>query len=549
MEAIKVSSLSFKYPKADEYALKEIDFSVGEGEFVVLCGESGSGKTTLQSLLKPFLAPKGEKSGEILVFGKSVEEYSAAEGAKTVGFIQQNVEYQLVTHSVRSELAFALQNLGFSNSEITSRIAESAEFFSLSSILDERVDSLSGGQKQLLTLAAQCAVHPRLLILDEPTSQLDPISAEKLLGVLRKLSDEFSLTVFISEQRLQNVIPLADRLICVEKGRIIFNDRPKKLSSFSPKSEFLLSAMPPQTRICLSLGAETAPLTIREGRAFLASLVPEAKEKALIERSRAVPDSETAVRAKSLYYSYDAVNYVLRDFSLEVKKGRIFALLGENGSGKTTALKLLCGILDAKKGKLEIAGVSAKKKKRGFENAAYLPQKCEALFAGPTIFDDLYSFASSLPLSKDEIKKRIDEVSSFFGIEEILERHPYDVSGGEMQRSALAMLLLKEPDILFLDEPTKGMDSLFKKRFGETLRELAKKGKTVFMVCHDTEFCASFADECAMLFDGRVISESDSRSFFLSNYFYTTAARKMSVDVFENAVTEEEVLALCEKNL
>ena len=546
MEVIKTNTLSFRYPGSKEYAVDDISVTVFEGEFVVLCGESGSGKTTLQSLLKPEIAPKGEISGEIQLFGKDIKSLDSRESAEKIGFISQNVEYQIVNHTVRNELAFGLQNIGLSNNEITSIIAETAEYFGLSAMMDERVDTLSGGTKQLLVLASQCAMHPKLLILDEPTSQLDPIAAERLLTILRKLCDEYSMTVLISEHRLHNVIPLADKLIVLEGGKVIFDGLPEDIDLTTLKeSEFLSFAVPSHMRLCLEMGAGKAPVTLAQGRRFFRERLLSPKHTE-IERNGKKENGETAISVKHLYYSYDAENYVLKDFSLRVNSGTIFALMGENGAGKTTALRLLCGSLRSKKGKICFFGKASEKSDI---KLAYLPQRCEALFAGMTIREDMQRALKNSKCTKEEKEKLISVQADFFDLGDILERHPYDVSGGQMQKSALAMLMLLEPDIIFLDEPTKGMDNVFKHRFGEKLKQLAKQGRTIFMVCHDTEFCAEYADECALLFDGAVISQQSAKEFFSENYFYTTSARKMTSGIFKNAVTEDEVLDLWRKNL
>ena len=547
MEAVRIENLSFKYPSCEVPALDGVDLSFNEGEFVVLCGRSGSGKTTLQTLLKPELSPKGERGGSIKLFGRDVLSLSQRESAEQIGFIRQNVEYQTVTHSVRSELAFGLENIGLSNHEITARIAESAAFFSLSDMLDERVSSLSGGQKQILSLASQCAMHPKLLILDEPAAQLDPVTAERLLNMLRKLCSEFSMTVLLAEHRLHELVPLADRLIVLEEGKAVFSGAPRNLGDIINRNAFLFHSLPLQMKLfpCENGGL---PLTVSEGRAQLRRLIPSPQVTSLPEKKEK-PNVANALEIKHLYYSYDEGNFVLKDLSLSVKKGGIFALLGENGSGKTTLLRLIGGILKSKRGKISFEGEGKRRSHACGPKVAMLPQKCEALFAGPTVLDDLMNALEASGLEKDEKLALIQKQAEFFEIEGILSKHPYDVSGGEMQRSALAAVMLAEPDILLLDEPTKDMDELFKKKLGEKLRLLCDCGLTVFAVCHDTEFCAAYADECALLFDGRVISRLPSDEFFSKNYFYTTTACKLSAGIFDSAVTDDQVIELCKRNL
>lgn len=547
MEIIKLNNLTFSYPGTDKPALSNINLSIRQGEFVVLCGKSGSGKTTLQRLLKPELKPEGSLSGDILLFGENVKKLSARESACKIGFVQQNVEYQLVTHSVRSELAFGLENINLSNEEITARIAETASFFSLSNVLDNRVSTLSGGQKQLLCLASVCAMHPDVIILDEPVSQLDPVTVEKFINVLKKLRDEFSITIIISEHRLEELIPVADKIIALENGQITFCDSPDKMINKAEKGSFLYDAMPTHLRLCSKLNIQADGITVSDAKKALIKVLPNPEYTSIPSVKSDIADDE-ALKIKHLYYSYEGNDFVLNDLSLAVNKSCVFALMGENGSGKSTLIKLLTGVLKSKKGSIELFGKKLKDYKNMYDTEASLPQKVETLFAGPTINDDMLSCLAAMKISKAEKQKLINKQADFFGIHHLLKKHPYDVSGGEMQKSALAMVMLKECKILFLDEPTKGMDNSFKKELGDKLTELSENGITVFMVCHDVEFCAVYAHKCALLFDGRIIAQNDTANFFAGNYFYTTTASRMTRGLFVNSVTESMVEELWAKN-
>lgn len=554
MVNFKIENLSFFYPNENTPALKNINLEIEQGEFIVICGKSGSGKSTLLRMLKPELTPKGRTEGEIVLFGKCKDEFSQRDSAQNIGYLLQNTEYQTVTHTVRSELAFGLENMGLDSIAIRLRIAEISAYFSLESIIDKKIGELSGGQKQLVCLASVVAMHPKAIIFDEPTSQLDPVAASSFLDTVQKLCNENGITVIITEHRLENVIPASDRVIIMEKGEIISDCEPKNITKdIFDKNEFVSNSMPVPMRIYSQLGLDgKMPLSVAQGHKMLESLLENKLKYTIPSREVRKLSEDTAIRMKDVRYAYDNSGYVLRGMNLTIKKGSFTALMGANGAGKTTALSLMSGILECKSGKIKIFEKNIKKyKEKELYSGilAVLPQKCESLFAGNTVREDLENVLKNSDLTKDERNKRIESVSEFTEIKPLLNRHPYDISGGEMQRAALAMVLLKEPKIIFLDEPTKGMDNLFKKRFAQKIRELCASGVTAVMVSHDTEFCAEYCDECAMIFDGMCVLQENKYDFFAQNFFYTTAANKISRDIFPSAVTQRQVLELCKKNL
>lgn len=552
MVNFKLNNLSYSYPDRKKQALKNINLTVNQGEFIVICGKSGSGKSTLLRMLKPELTPHGTKTGEINFFES--DSFSLRDSAERIGFLLQNAEYQTVTHSVRSELAFGLENLGLDSKTIRLRIAEISAYFSLENIIDKKIAELSGGQKQMVCLASILMMHPDVIIFDEPTSQLDPMSAETLLGTVHKLCKENGISVIITEHRLESLIPIADRVIVINEGEIISDTSPREIPSELMKSDdFVSSAVPTSMRLHADLDLTSpAPLNVAEGRQMLFSLFTEKpKQTELIEKN-AVRKNEYAVEVKDVFFAYDKSRYVLKGLDLKIKKSSFFALLGANGAGKTTALSLMSGLLPCKQGKIKLFGKNIGKYKDSElygKTIGVLPQKCESFFGGNTVREDLEKALYKRIPNKKERKIKIEEVASFCEITDLLERHPYDISGGEMQRAALCMVLLSKPQILFLDEPTKGMDNLFKKQFAKKISELNEKGITVIMVSHDTEFCAEYCDECALIFDGTCALQEEKNKFFSQNFFYTTAANKIARDVFPYAVTERQVLQLCKKNL
>lgn len=554
MVDFEIRGLSFYYPNEEKPALKNIDLKINNGEFTVICGRSGSGKSTLLRMLKPELSPRGKKEGEIVFFGQSEKDFSRRASAEKIGYLLQNTQYQTVTHSVRTELAFGLENLGLDSKTIRLRIAEIAAYFSLESILDKKISELSGGKKQMVCLASILAMHPKTVIFDEPASQLDPVSAESLLSAAHKMCRENGITVIMTEHRLQNVIPMADRLIVLEDGGIIADTSPRMLDTrlFS-ENEFINLSMPAPMRIFSALHADgELPLTVGEARKRLNDIL---KNKVIYrgeKKSPSVNSEKYAIEAKNLYFSYDRQQFVLNNFSLKVPVGSFFTLLGANAAGKSTAIGVISGLLPCKSGKVIINGKDIRKYKASElynGTVAVLPQNPESLFSGNTLLEDLEAAASCLKLSKEDKRKRLEEITQLTEISHLCGRHPYDLSGGELQRAALCIVLLKEPEIIFMDEPTKGMDSVFKRQFAKIIKELCSSGVTVIQVSHDTEFTAEYADMCAMVFDGTCAYIAPKDEFFASNFFYTTNANKIARDHFPEAVTESEVISLCIKSL
>ena len=542
MEILTLKNLSFSYPESDRKAIENISLSVREGEFIVICGRSGCGKTTLLRLLKNELAPVGKREGEILFCGKAMDEVDARTSARRIGFVAQNPESQTVTDKVWHELAFGMENLGYDADEMRLRAGELANYFGINGWLYSDTATLSGGQKQLLALAAVMTLSPKVLLLDEPTSQLDPIAASGFISTLQKINRELGMTVILSEHRLEEVFPIADRVVVMDEGKIVCSDEPEKVCGALAKSP-ISAGFPSAARIFSGLeGRGKCPLTVREGREFLSSF--EKKSLPIEEKSR--PD-EVAFSMKNVWQRYERNSPdILKGADIEVRRGEIFSLLGGNGSGKTTLLSVIAGVEKAYRGKITILGKNIKK--YGAElhrgTVAMLPQDVSTVFIKNTVRDDLFDICRAVGCGKNDAEKKIADICAELSITEVLSRHPYDLSGGEGQRAALAKILLTEPKILLLDEPTKGIDAFAKQTLMAILRRLSEGGVTVLIVTHDTEFAAEISDRCAMLFDGKVISPSCPQRFSGKNNFYTTSASRISRGIFENTVTAGQVIAL-----
>ena len=537
MEALVVRDLTFTYPQQETPAVKHAAFAVQQGEFAVLCGPSGCGKTTLLRQLKSVLAPKGTLTGEILVDGMPLADMDLRTQSERIGFVQQDPDNQVVTDKVWHELAFGLESLGVETSEIRRRVAEMASFFGIQNWFYKNVSELSGGQKQLLNLASIMVMRPSLLILDEPTSQLDPIAASDFLATLGKINRELGTTVLLTEHRLEEAFALADRAVVMDQGEVVFCGTPRDAGlALRDKGSAMFLAMPAAMRIWVAVpdGANFAqvPLTVREGKDWLKKYVEKEGlgPKTFPEPVEENAEGDIVLSAKDLYFRYekDAPD-VVKDLSLEVRRGEFYAMLGGNGSGKTTSLKLLCGLLKPYRGE-----IAAK------DSVRMLPQDPKTLFVKKTVREDLLEM---LPKSDPDREEKTARVVQLCSLQELLDRHPYDLSGGEQQRAALAKVLLLEPDILLLDEPTKGMDAKFKQIFAQILKVLQRKGVTIVMVSHDVEFCAKYADRCGLVFDGGIVSEGVPSAFFPGNTFYTTSVSRMARDIMPGAVTAEDVMA------
>ncbi len=550
MESFKVENLSFSYPNRCDKALEDINFAVNQGEFVLLCGKSGCGKTTLLRLLKSSLAPHGEISGSIYFNGKPLSQYDAKEQASQIGFVIQNPDNQIVTDKVWHELAFGLESLGYKQTEIRTRVSEMASFFGIQNWFYKKVTELSGGQKQLLNLASIMVMQPSVLILDEPASQLDPIAAGEFLKTLEKINRELGTTVILTEHRLEDAFPMADRVIVMDKGRIIADETPGEVGKIlKSQNHDIYKALPTPMQVHGWVeNSLPCPLTVREGRTWLLDFSKENVLNAdIIPKDKTRNNTDIIIEIKDAYFRYEKNSPdVIKAFNLSVGKGELVCLVGGNGTGKTTALSLISGLNTPYRGDVKIKGQSISKIKNLYGGLlGVLPQNPQSVFTKKTVYLDLIEILSNKKISKEEKEQKVHNISVLCRIENLLDSHPYDLSGGEQQRASLAKILLMEPEILLIDEPTKGMDAHFKQEFADILSELGANGVTILMVSHDIEFCAENADRCALMFDGSITSIDTPRNFFKGNSFYTTSANRMARTILPQAVLAEDIILAC----
>lgn len=562
METFAIQDLSFTYPGRKKPALDRITLSIDEGEFVLICGKSGCGKSTFLRNLKTALRPHGDLQGEVVFNGTPLDHVDGRIQAQGIGYVLQNPDNQIVTDKVWHELAFAMENLGYDAKTISLRVAEMASFFGIQTWFREDVSELSGGQKQILNLASAMVLQPDVLILDEPTSQLDPIAAADFFGAVNKVNKEIGTTILLTEHRLDQVWTLADRIIVLDEGRLSVSGDPARVGeelarTAHPMAEALPAPM--QAGFLLAKrgwGRELEmPMNVREGRKWINALLAGRPPKKVFlgEEAPSNEGRKVKIQLKDVWFRYRREDKdVLRDLSLKVYEGEFLTILGGNGTGKSTALSLMSGIRRAYRGKVKVDG----KKIERYSNSqlfggmlGVLPQNPQSIFVEDTIEKDLHEMFRGRNVPMESQKEQVERVAQMTHICHLMKAHPYDISGGEQQRAALAKVLLLEPELLLLDEPTKGMDAHFKQELAVILQGLKEKGITIVMVSHDIEFCGRYADRCAMFFDGGISTIHTPRRFFSGNSFYTTSANRMSRHVFADGVTAEDLADLLEKEM
>ncbi|WP_295211100.1 ABC transporter ATP-binding protein [Ruminococcus sp.] len=552
MEILSCKGLSFAYKDSEDFALEDCAFAVEKGEKVLLCGLSGSGKSTLLKLLKRELAPIGRTAGEIRLFGASQEGVSERESARRIGFVMQDPDAQTVCDKVSAELAFGLENLGVKSGEILSRVGEMAAFFGIERLYDRDISTLSGGQKQLVNLCAVMVMNPDILLLDEPTAQLDPVAARDFLSILERLNKELGLTVIIAEHQPEGIFDSCDRVLYMENGRVKLFAEPKKAAEYFADNG-LTEFLPRSAAVFEGIVNGELPLDVRSAKRRFAEIVEDSvgdrmtaeqvgrRGRRPLHQQSAEVKSDMVLQAENVWQRYEKdLPDVIKGADLRLFKGECYGLLGSNGVGKSTFVKVLCGLERAYMGRVKVMGKGLKSYKNGalFRNMlAVMPQKPVTMFIRETVREDFLLTLSHMGGRFEENEQAIQDCAKRLGIGELLERQPYDLSGGEIQKCAFGKIMLSCPQIMILDECTKGLDGFGKKALGEIIEGFKAEGITLLIVTHDLEFAAQYCDRCGLFFEGKIVSEGGSAEFFSKNSFYTTAAARITRGIAEDIVT------------
>ncbi|MFD3259145.1 ABC transporter ATP-binding protein [Paenibacillus lentus] len=604
MAHYQIKHVSFKYPEAMDAMLEDINLTVEEGDFVLLCGPSGSGKTTLLRQLKREVRPEGQRGGEVRYRGCLLEDLEERRSIEEIGMVFQDPDNQIVMNTVWQELTFAMENLGYPTEQIQRRIGELVQFFGMEGWLQLGVHELSGGQKQLLNLASVMSLRPKVLLLDEPTAQLDPIAAKEFIQLLARINEELSITVIISEHRIEELFPLASQIVMLKAGQVAYAGAPQEIirKIWNGRDEFFIPYLPAVSRLYLGANADApqeereqpVPLTVKAGRHWISqhrekllsldkaavstetavetlamSLASEPKaEKQAVglaggQEVRQVQAGQQAARSvttpllecRELFFTYEKnAPLVLKGCSLRIQQGDFFTLFGGNGSGKSTLLYQIAGARKPQRGNIFLDGKSLLRSSTAERSRfiGYVAQNPLLYFTRDTVRAQLKDRIErleagsgtgsgqghSLAVGRQE---RLAELVELFELEGALDMHPLDLSGGQQQKVALILVLLAEPRLLLLDEPTKGLDPTSKMKLAAQLEAIRKKGTTILMVSHDIEFAASYATRCGLLFDGKLAAIEETREFLRNNYFYTTIIHRTAGDLFPGAITMKDV--------
>ena len=551
MELLQIENLTFSYPDGEKPALRDVSFGLPEGSFTILCGPSGCGKSTLLKLLKKEISPYGQLSGERLYQGKRYEDTGARVSGSQIGYLAQDPDSQIVMDAVWQELAFAPENLGMKQEAIRARVAEMAAYFGIESWFHKKTTELSGGQKQLLNLASVMTLDPKVLLLDEPTAQLDPIAAGDFFSMIGRLHRELGVTILIAEHRLEEILPMADRVLFLTEGTIGYDGTPDGIGTYLiNQNRGMAAGLPASVRLYGLLNESgPTPLSVADGRRMIRHYKNAVRS---VEECPAVADGNPVVLVQEAWFRYGRNGAdVLRDACLTVCEGEHYCLLGGNGSGKTTLLSVICGVLKAYAGSVKLFGKPIRSIRDGERNrgtVAMLPQDPKTVFVRDTVREDWELACKTMGLTGAEQDKAVAAMAERLGIAELLLRHPYDLSGGEQQKAALGKVLLLHPRLLLLDEPTKGLDAAYKSGLKALLRTLTEEGTTILTVTHDAEFAAECADRAGLFFDGTVAVSGPVREVFSQNAFYTTAACRIARGYYDNPITCEELASLCIRN-
>ena len=549
---IRIRDLTFHYGDASKPALQDVNLEIEDGEFVLVTGPSGCGKSSLCRCLNGLIPHfyGGRIAGELKVQGLDVMESTTKELATRVGMVFQDPENQAVAMDAEREIAFGLENLAFTKDVMAKRVEESLDTLGISAIRHRQVHELSGGEKQKVVIASVLALHPDILVLDEPTSELDPKGAEEVLSIVQRLNDELGITVILVEQRLDRVVHLVDRMIVLDEGRIVADGNARAVVANGNIAKIGVG-VPPIVRMVQRLrsdgfNVDGVPLTVKEGRSILKEIFKGAKESTL-PQAESANNAKPVVEMDKLWHTYPEGITALKNVSLSICQGEFVAIMGRNASGKTTLVKHINGLLKPTKGKVRVTGIDTQR-----ATIAQLAKMVGFVFQNPndhlfadTVEEEIAFILKNLGVDRAEIAARVDEMLEMFELKEYRRHYPRSLSGGERQRGAIASVLVARPKVLILDEPTRGMEYKLKSELMRFLRTYKANGGAVVLVTHDVETVAEYADRVVLLSEGRIVVDGNKRDVLSQALFFSPQINRL-VQAFERYGVPNNILTVDE---
>jgi len=548
---IKIKRLTYYYPNSSKPALNNVNLTIQDGSFVLVAGPSGSGKSTLcksiNGLVPHFYG--GKFSGEVEVEELNTLKHTPRDLAKIVGMVFQEPENQLVSLSVEREIAFTLENFGYPPELMPKKIEEVLYALNIPHLRRRATGSLSGGELQKVALGSVLAVHPKILVLDEPTSQLDPKSAEEILNVVKNLNDELGVTVIVTEHRLDRVIQHVDQLILMKNGEIKrIGDPETAISNINPRLDGV--SIPPVSELGIKLGVTPIPLTVKEGRRVLKPFFKRTRR--VVFKKRVLVDPPL-LEVKNVWFSYNGKD-ALKNVTFKVSQGEFVAVIGRNASGKTTLARILTGLLKPYRGDVLLNGSSIKEKTVAelAGKIGYVPQNPEDALFADTVESEVSFILKNLGLDKREITRRVNSILEKFGIANLKGRYPLDLSSGEKQRVALASILVFRPEVLVLDEPTRGMDANCKKALMNVLNSYKSDGTSIIFMSHDVELIAKHVDRVIILSDGEIVYDGEKHKALSDSLYFSPQINRLTQNLTQgiqgDILTVEEAISALGRN-
>lgn len=544
MIQFEVNNLSYYYPQGNRAALKRINLEVKKGEFLLIAGESGCGKSTLVRtfcrLVPDFYG--GKIKGEVKYNGISLRKLDRKEISRKIGMLFQDPDTQLLFDNVERDIAFSLENLGMENSFMRQRVGETLDLLNITNLRQSHINDLSGGQKQKVALASILACNPEIIILDEPTSQLDPVAADEFFAIIKKLNEEMGTTIIMVEHRLEKCLHIVDQVALMDNGSILVKGSPNEIVKWQIENRYDLLPAIPKIFSHVIRSSDKMPLTVKEGRKILDSVMGSTKnnkdeEKDNKEKKNSIfslkrkmksrgEKSKFCLLIENLNFAYKKDYKVLKDINISVSPGKIISIVGANGAGKSTLLKVIAGIENNYTGKLSIYDSEGNKEKKNMFSSVigYLPQDTRDYFIANTLWEDIH-------INSHGDLARLEEAECWLSELDIVDYKnvdPRQLSIGERQRAALACLLINKPSLILLDEPSRGLDYSQKRLLGKILEKMIDNSNiTIIMVSHDIEFLSEYSSHFVFMQNGEILSDQDSNRFLPGNVFYSSQAARL----------------------